>query len=162
MTTNRDKYVLSIDLGTSGSKTAIVSVYGEVVDFDYQAVPLQLLPNGGAEQNPADWWDAILTTSRRLLSKDTVNPDDIVAIACQVCTALEHAHGQGIIHRDLKPENVLLASGGTAKLTDFGLARSVASRMTAKAPSSAPCSTWRRNWRRGRTSTAGQISMHWV
>ena len=53
--------------------------------------------------------------------------DDIVAIACQVCTALEHAHGQGIIHRDLKPENVLLASGGTAKLTDFGLARSVAS-----------------------------------
>ncbi len=81
MSANSDKYVLSIDLGTSGSKTAIVSVYGEVVDFDYQAVPLHLLPHGGAEQKPADWWDAILTTSRRLLKRGKVNPDDIVAIA---------------------------------------------------------------------------------
>ncbi|RPI48686.1 MAG: hypothetical protein EHM56_13390, partial [Chloroflexi bacterium] len=47
---------------------------------------------------------------------------------------LEHAHGHGIVHRDLKPENVLLSPhpGGTAKLTDFGLARSVASRLTTE------------------------------
>jgi tetratricopeptide (TPR) repeat protein len=63
-----------------------------------------------------------------------VRPDtihEIVRIARQVCTALEHAHGHGIIHRDLKPENVLLAPDGTAKLVDFGLARTVASRLTA-------------------------------
>ena len=76
-----EKYILAIDLGTSGSKTALVSTNGEVVDFDYQAVPLQLLPNGGAEQNPDDWWDAILSTSRRLVGRATVNPDDIVAIS---------------------------------------------------------------------------------
>jgi len=58
--------------------------------------------------------------------------DDILAIARQVCAALEHAHANGIIHRDLKPENVLLAPDGTAKLTDFGLARSVASRLTSE------------------------------
>jgi len=73
-------YVLSIDLGTSGSKTAIVSMHGEVLDFDYQAVPLLLLPNGGAEQKPADWWDAIMTTSKRLLRKGTVDPDNIAAV----------------------------------------------------------------------------------
>ena len=50
MTTSRDKYVLSIDLGTSGSKTALVSVYGEVIAFEFEKVPLILLPNGGAEQ----------------------------------------------------------------------------------------------------------------
>jgi len=59
------------------------------------------------------------------------NVTEIVRIACQVCTALEHAHEHGIIHRDLKPENVLLAPDGTAKLVDFGLARTVASRLTA-------------------------------
>jgi predicted ATPase/DNA-binding SARP family transcriptional activator len=64
--------------------------------------------------------------------------DDILAIACQVCAALEHAHAHGIVHRDLKPENVLLAldpltgKGSTAKLVDFGLARSLASRMTSE------------------------------
>jgi ABC-type oligopeptide transport system substrate-binding subunit len=57
--------------------------------------------------------------------------EEIVAIACQVCAALEYAHAHDVIHRDLKPENVLLAVGGTAKLTDFGLARSVASRLTS-------------------------------
>ncbi len=58
--------------------------------------------------------------------------DDILAIARQVCAALEHAHAHGIIHRDLKPENVLLTPDGTAKLMDFGLARSVASRLSSE------------------------------
>ncbi len=58
--------------------------------------------------------------------------EEIVDLACQVCAALDHAHAHGIIHRDLKPENVLLAPGGTAKLVDFGLARTVASRLTAE------------------------------
>jgi non-specific serine/threonine protein kinase len=57
---------------------------------------------------------------------------EIVSIARQLCAALEHAHAQGIVHRDLKPENVLLSSDGTAKLTDLGLARSNASRLTAE------------------------------
>jgi tetratricopeptide (TPR) repeat protein len=58
--------------------------------------------------------------------------DEALAIASQVCAALEHAHAHGIVHRDLKPENVLLAPDGTAKLNDFGLARSMASRMSAE------------------------------
>ena len=58
--------------------------------------------------------------------------EDILSIARQVCAALEHAHAHGIIHRDLKPENVLLVPDGTAKLMDFGLARTVASRLTTE------------------------------
>jgi ABC-type oligopeptide transport system substrate-binding subunit len=58
--------------------------------------------------------------------------DEILAIARQVCAALEHAHAQGIVHRDLKPENVILTQEGTAKLTDLGLARPVASRVTSE------------------------------
>ena len=80
MTQDNQKYILSIDLGTSGSKTAIVSIHGEVIDFDFESVPLLLSPNGGAEQKPDDWWNAIMTTSKRLLSKGSVDPNDIVAI----------------------------------------------------------------------------------
>jgi xylulokinase len=82
MSTPAEKYVLAIDLGTSGSKTALVSIYGEVVDFEYQEVPLVIIPSGGAEQRPRDWWQAIMSTSRRLIEKGLVSKDDIVAICC--------------------------------------------------------------------------------
>jgi xylulokinase len=98
MSIKDEKFILAIDLGTSGSKTALVSTFGEVVDFDYQAVPLHLLPNGGAEQNPDDWWDAIITTSKRLLGRATVNPDDIAA----VCASTQWA-GTVAVDRDGKP-----------------------------------------------------------
>ena len=42
-----------------------------------------------------------------------------------VCEAVQYAHEQMIVHRDLKPSNILVASGGAAKLLDFGIAKSL-------------------------------------
>jgi non-specific serine/threonine protein kinase len=50
---------------------------------------------------------------------------EILRVVRNICAALEHAHEHGIVHRDLKPENVLITADSTAKLMDFGLARSV-------------------------------------
>lgn len=57
-------------------------------------------------------------------------PEEIFSTTKQICAALEHAHASQIVHRDLKLENILLTQTGQVKLTDFGLARSVASRVT--------------------------------
>lgn len=46
-----------------------------------------------------------------------------VEVCISVLTALQVAHDSGVIHRDIKPHNVLLARDGTAKVTDFGIAR---------------------------------------
>ena len=56
--------------------------------------------------------------------------EETIEITKHICAALMHAHEKGIIHRDLKPENVMLPPDGTLKLMDFGLARSVSSRLT--------------------------------
>jgi class 3 adenylate cyclase len=45
-----------------------------------------------------------------------------MAIATDICQALEHAHARGIIHRDLKPANIWIGDDGRARLGDFGLA----------------------------------------
>src|SRR2546421_9493828 len=50
---------------------------------------------------------------------------DIARVAADVARGLGFAHGQGGIHRDLKPGNILLRSGGSALITDFGIARAV-------------------------------------
>ena len=71
MNTN-EKYILSIDLGTSGPKTAIISVHGEVVDSEFQETPIILLPGGGAEQDPDGWWEAIMSTAKKVLAKGLV------------------------------------------------------------------------------------------
>jgi len=63
------------------------------------------------------------------LSKGPLAFDQALAIAMQICDALDKAHRAGIVHRDLKPGNVFLVRGATAsappvaKLLDFGLAK---------------------------------------
>jgi len=47
------------------------------------------------------------------------------AIGSQVASALAFAHGRGLVHRDVKPQNIMVTNDGVAKVTDFGIARSL-------------------------------------
>jgi serine/threonine-protein kinase len=44
-------------------------------------------------------------------------------LTCQICNAVDHAHGQGVLHRDLRPANVLVSDAWIVKVADFGTSR---------------------------------------
>jgi serine/threonine-protein kinase len=65
-----------------------------------------------------------LTLEQRI-AKGPLPLDEALSIARQIAAALDAAHELGIIHRDLKPANVKVRSDGTAKVLDFGLAKTL-------------------------------------
>ena len=65
-----NRYLLAIDHGTSGIKAAIVSERGAVADSDFEATPIYFSSGGGAEQDPDDWWNALLKAARRLVDRN--------------------------------------------------------------------------------------------
>jgi xylulokinase len=79
---NADGCILAFDLGTSSLKLVVTTASGELVGSAVQRYPLHVLGGGGVEQDPEDWWSAIVRGTRRLLGQAGVDPGGIVAVAC--------------------------------------------------------------------------------
>ena len=67
---------------------------------------------------------------KMLLTDQTPDKETLLSIFRQTAAALDYAHKKGIVHRDIKPANIMIHEDGTAKVTDFGVAKIVSQQMT--------------------------------
>ena len=72
------KYLIGIDVGTSGTKSVLFNTAGEVVASATVEYPMYQPKNGWAEQNPEDWWAAAVSTVKTI-TKD-IDKDEIAGI----------------------------------------------------------------------------------
>jgi Tol biopolymer transport system component len=89
----------------------IAQVYGFEESDDIVALVMELVPG---------------ETLDTIIQPDGIRPASALAIARQICEALEAAHEKGIVHRDLKPANIKVTRDGDVKVLDFGLAKATA------------------------------------
>lgn len=73
-------YLIGVDIGTSGTKTVLFDTAGQAIASATKEYPLYQPQNGWAEQDPADWWDAVLTTIRSVLEKSGVDAGEVAGI----------------------------------------------------------------------------------
>jgi len=74
------KYLIGIDVGTSGTKTVLFDETGDVLASSTVEYPMYQPQNGWAEQDPADWWNASVATIKDVISQSGINPAGISGI----------------------------------------------------------------------------------
>ncbi|MBN1381957.1 MAG: CHASE2 domain-containing protein [Deltaproteobacteria bacterium] len=94
----------------------IVTIYDVGEDYDIAYMAMELLE--GADLS-------------KYCRKDNLLPlPEVIRIIRSVADALDYAHQRGVVHRDIKPANIMILNNGEVRVTDFGIARVMASSKT--------------------------------
>lgn len=127
--------ILAIDLGTTACKVALVAPDGTVLAAVEQAdaTPTTFLPDGGAEQDPADWWNVITLAVQRLWETHPFPRERVAAVAVSAHwsgTVAVDANGEplypAILWMDTRGAPYLDAvTGGWPRIEGYGLYRLV-------------------------------------
>ncbi len=73
-------YILAHDLGTSGNKATLFDAQGRLVDSAFAPYATLIPSPNWAEQEPHAWWEAVCTTSQKLLTSNGVSATEIAAV----------------------------------------------------------------------------------
>jgi len=74
-------YLLAHDVGTGGNKAVLVDAKGQVCATAFAPYPIHYPRSNWAEQEPEDWWRAIVSTTRQVMQQAGAAPGDILGIA---------------------------------------------------------------------------------
>ncbi len=78
-------YVIAYDIGTTGLKTCLFDITEEkrikLVADASEGYDLYTLPNGGSEQDPQQWWDAMCHTTKKILAETGIPKEDVKGIS---------------------------------------------------------------------------------
>ncbi len=76
-------YIIAYDIGTTAVKTCLFQIEQKIdlIAYASSAYPLKLFENGGAEQNPEDWWEAMCTTTKEVLLRSGITSDKIAGLS---------------------------------------------------------------------------------
>lgn len=97
---NKPTLVMAYDVGTTGVKTCLFEITDKIeMKADAMAgYDLYVLPEGGAEQDPAQWWDAMCKTTREVIEKSGVDPVSIEGVS--FCSQMQ---GLVLVDKDGEP-----------------------------------------------------------
>ena len=76
-----DKKIISFDLGTGGNKASLYDADGNLLATAFVPYPTHYPQVGWHEQKPADWWNAVVESTRKLLESSKADPQSISALA---------------------------------------------------------------------------------
>ena len=74
-------YILAHDVGTSGCKAVIINTCGQVIASAYETYPTSFSYSLWAEQEPEDWWQAVIKATQSVLHSSGVRPEQILSIS---------------------------------------------------------------------------------
>lgn len=74
------KALLGIDIGTSGTKAALFDLQGNTLASSTVEYPMYQPQNGWAEQDPQDWWNAVVQSTRQVLKQSGIDAGEIGGI----------------------------------------------------------------------------------
>ena len=94
------KYVIAYDIGTTGVKTCLFEIEQEIklISAAMEGYNLYILPGGGAEQDPDEWWQALCNTTKTVFSKCDITPEQVEGIS--FCSQMQ---GLVLVDKELKP-----------------------------------------------------------
>ena len=98
------------------SHPGIVTIYDIAEEGDMAYIFMELVNGPPLEK---------MLKAERAPDKET-----LLSLLRQTAAALDYAHKKGIVHRDIKPANIMVHEDGTAKVTDFGVAKIVSQQLT--------------------------------
>jgi xylulokinase len=76
-----ESFIIAHDLGTSGTKAVLTDMNGTIIASAESHYPVYYSPDGGAEQDPEEWWKAIVETTHNMMRTADIAPEKVAGLS---------------------------------------------------------------------------------